>query len=98
MQGDWPSRGRTQHLLPTSTVFDTLNLSAQLRLPRSWSPAQRSARVEELLTLLRLERQRDTLVGTANEFIRGERGAQPDLTDRLTDSHGHPAPPPGRPA
>ena len=31
------------HLMPTSTVFDTLNLSAQLRLPRSWSAERKAA-------------------------------------------------------
>ena len=64
------------HLMPTSTVFDTLNLSAQLRLPRSWSDERKSARVEELLQLFRLEKHRDTLVGSADEMIRGISGGE----------------------
>ena len=53
------------NLLPTATVFDTLNLSAQLRLPRSWSAERKGDRVEELLTMFRLTKQRETLVGSA---------------------------------
>lgn len=57
------------HLMPTSTVFDTLNLSAQLRLPRSWSAERKAARVEELLRLFRLEKHRDTLVGSVRKTL-----------------------------
>jgi ABC-type multidrug transport system ATPase subunit len=64
------------HLMPTSTVFDTLNLSAQLRLPRSWSYERKTARVEELLQLFRLDKHRDTLVGSADEMIRGISGGE----------------------
>lgn len=64
------------HLMPTSTVFDTLNLSAQLRLPRSWSYERKAARVEELLKLFRLDKHRDTLVGSADEMIRGISGGE----------------------
>ena len=64
------------HLMPTSTVFDTLNLSAQLRLPRSWSYERKTARVEELLQVFRLDKHRETLVGSADEMIRGISGGE----------------------
>ena len=64
------------NLLPTATVFDTLNLSAQLRLPRSWSAQRKGDRVEELLKDFRLTKQRETLVGSADEMVRGISGGE----------------------
>ena len=78
------------HLMPTSTVFDTLNLSAQLRLPRSWSAERKSARVEELLRLFRLEKHRDTLVGSVRKtpFVCAILNAKPIILPRQArDKH-----------
>ncbi len=71
--------------MPTSTVFDTLNLSAQLRLPGSWTLQQKVARVTELLQMFRLEPHRDTLVGSADEIIRGISGGE----RKVSTSTGH---------
>ena len=46
------------------TVRETLSISAALRLPRSWTKAQKAARVEDLLRELDLSKAADTMVGS----------------------------------
>ena len=46
------------------TVRETLSISASLRLPRTWSRAQKMARVDDLLRDLDLAKAADTMVGS----------------------------------
>lgn len=46
------------------TVRETLAISASLRLPRTWTKAQKTARVDELLRDLDLAKASDTMVGS----------------------------------
>jgi len=50
-------------LFETLTVHETLAFAAELRLPRSTTPAQRAARVEGVVAALGLAKCRDTIVG-----------------------------------
>uniref|UniRef100_H0UTE5 ATP-binding cassette sub-family G member 8 n=1 Tax=Cavia porcellus TaxID=10141 RepID=H0UTE5_CAVPO len=61
-------------LLPHLTVRETLAFIAQLRLPRSFSQAQRDKRVEEVIAELRLRQCADTRVG--NAYVRGVSGGE----------------------
>lgn len=56
------------------TTYETLYFAALLRLPRSWSRADKLARVEMVLAGLGLERCRDTIIG--NHMMRGVSGGE----------------------
>ncbi|KXZ52591.1 hypothetical protein GPECTOR_9g636 [Gonium pectorale] len=56
------------------TVYETLYFAALLRLPRSWSRADKLARVEMVVAGLGLERCRDTIIGSA--MMRGVSGGE----------------------
>ncbi|XP_007537319.1 ATP-binding cassette sub-family G member 8 isoform X2 [Erinaceus europaeus] len=66
-------RGHDQ-LLPHLTVRETLAFVAQLRLPRTFTQAQRDKRVEEVIAELRLRPCADTRVG--NSYVRGVSGGE----------------------
>ncbi|XP_008056300.1 ATP-binding cassette sub-family G member 8 [Carlito syrichta] len=61
-------------LLPNLTVRETLAFIAQMRLPRSFSQAQRNKRVEDVIAELRLRQCADTRVG--NTYLRGVSGGE----------------------
>ncbi|XP_010609797.1 ATP-binding cassette sub-family G member 8 isoform X1 [Fukomys damarensis] len=61
-------------LLPHLTVRETLAFVAQMRLPRTFSQAQRNQRVEEVIAELRLRQCADTRVG--NAYVRGVSGGE----------------------
>ncbi|XP_069349931.1 ATP-binding cassette sub-family G member 8 isoform X1 [Eulemur rufifrons] len=61
-------------LLPNLTVRETLAFIAQMRLPRSFSQAQRDKRVEDVIAELRLRQCADTRVG--NTYLRGVSGGE----------------------
>ncbi|XP_006839528.1 PREDICTED: ATP-binding cassette sub-family G member 8 [Chrysochloris asiatica] len=61
-------------LLPNLTVRETLAFVAQLRLPRTFSQAQRDKRVDEVVAELRLRQCANTRVG--NEYVRGVSGGE----------------------
>lgn len=50
-------------LLATQTVRETLDFYAEVRLPRSVSPAQKKNRVENIIDALGLEKVRDSRIG-----------------------------------
>ncbi|KAM5252108.1 ATP-binding cassette sub-family G member 8 isoform 3-T3 [Hipposideros larvatus] len=61
-------------LLPNLTVRETLAFVAQLRLPRTFSQAQRDKRVDDVIAELRLRQCADTRVG--NTYVRGVSGGE----------------------
>lgn len=61
-------------LLPNLTVRETLTFIAQMRLPRTFSPAQRDKRVEDVIAELRLRQCANTRVG--NMYVRGVSGGE----------------------
>ncbi|XP_023567018.1 ATP-binding cassette sub-family G member 8 isoform X2 [Octodon degus] len=61
-------------LLPHLTVRETLAFVAQMRLPRSFSQAERNKRVEDVIAELRLRQCADTRVG--NTYVRGVSGGE----------------------
>ncbi|ELK14744.1 ATP-binding cassette sub-family G member 8 [Pteropus alecto] len=61
-------------LLPNLTVRETLAFVAQLRLPRTFSQAQRNKRVDEVIAELRLRQCANTRVG--NAYLRGVSGGE----------------------
>eukprot|EP00074_Homo_sapiens_P074613 XP_011531332.1 ATP-binding cassette sub-family G member 8 isoform X2 [Homo sapiens] len=61
-------------LLPNLTVRETLAFIAQMRLPRTFSQAQRDKRVEDVIAELRLRQCADTRVG--NMYVRGLSGGE----------------------
>ncbi|XP_020943229.1 ATP-binding cassette sub-family G member 8 isoform X2 [Sus scrofa] len=61
-------------LLPNLTVRETLAFVAQLRLPRTFSQAQRDKRVDDVIAELRLRQCANTRVG--NTYIRGVSGGE----------------------
>ncbi|XP_037663118.1 ATP-binding cassette sub-family G member 8 isoform X2 [Choloepus didactylus] len=61
-------------LLPNLTVRETLTFVAQLRLPRTFSQAQRDKRVDDVIAELRLRQCADTRVGNAT--LRGVSGGE----------------------
>ncbi|XP_011940290.1 PREDICTED: ATP-binding cassette sub-family G member 8 isoform X2 [Cercocebus atys] len=61
-------------LLPNLTVRETLAFIAQMRLPRTFSQAQRDKRVEDVIAELRLRQCADTRVG--NTYVRGVSGGE----------------------
>ncbi|XP_073905698.1 ATP-binding cassette sub-family G member 8 isoform X1 [Castor canadensis] len=61
-------------LLPNLTVRETLAFIAQLRLPRTFSQAQRDKRVEDVIAELRLRQCANTRVG--NTYMRGVSGGE----------------------
>ncbi|KAM5292598.1 ATP-binding cassette sub-family G member 8 isoform 2-T2 [Ctenodactylus gundi] len=61
-------------LLPHLTVRETLAFVAQMRLPRTFSQAQRDKRVEDVIAELRLRQCADTRVG--NDYVRGVSGGE----------------------
>ncbi|GIL50151.1 hypothetical protein Vafri_6284 [Volvox africanus] len=56
------------------TVYETLYFAALLRLPRSWSVADKLARVDLVIEGLGLERCRDTIIGS--HMMRGVSGGE----------------------
>ncbi|GIL87008.1 hypothetical protein Vretimale_14202 [Volvox reticuliferus] len=56
------------------TVYETLYFAALLRLPRSWSRADKLARVDLVIEGLGLERCRDTIIGS--HMMRGVSGGE----------------------
>jgi len=66
------------HHMTTDTVYETLMLSAHLRLPSSVSARQRKEMVEDVLRLLELNDVRDRCVGG------GEGGLSPGQLKRVT--------------
>lgn len=61
-------------LLPNLTVRETLAFVAQMRLPRTFSQAQRNKRVEDVIAELRLRQCANTRVG--NTYVRGVSGGE----------------------
>ncbi|XP_004582826.2 ATP-binding cassette sub-family G member 8 [Ochotona princeps] len=61
-------------LLPNLTVRETLTFVAQMRLPRTFSQAQRDKQVEDVIAELRLRQCADTPVG--NIYVRGVSGGE----------------------
>ncbi|XP_051016974.1 ATP-binding cassette sub-family G member 8 isoform X2 [Acomys russatus] len=61
-------------LLPNLTVRETLAFIAQMRLPRTFSQAQRDKRVEDVIAELRLRQCANTRVG--NIYVRGVSGGE----------------------
>ncbi|KAM8787165.1 ATP-binding cassette sub-family G member 8 isoform 3-T3 [Rhynchonycteris naso] len=61
-------------LLPNLTVRETLAFVAQLRLPRTFSQAQRDKRVDDVIAELRLRQCANTRVG--NAYVRGVSGGE----------------------
>ncbi|XP_024408841.2 ATP-binding cassette sub-family G member 8 [Desmodus rotundus] len=61
-------------LLPNLTVRETLAFVAQLRLPRTFSQAQRDKRVDDVIAELRLRQCANTRVG--NTYVRGVSGGE----------------------
>ncbi|XP_007942608.1 ATP-binding cassette sub-family G member 8 [Orycteropus afer afer] len=61
-------------LLPNLTVRETLAFIAQLRLPKTFSQAQRNKRVDDVVAELRLRQCANTRVG--NEYVRGVSGGE----------------------
>ena len=50
--------------VPTMSALETLEFNAQLTLPKAVSPAERSARISEVLHVMGLWRSRDTQART----------------------------------
>ncbi|XP_052602408.1 ATP-binding cassette sub-family G member 8 isoform X1 [Peromyscus californicus insignis] len=65
---------QNDQLLPNLTVRETLAFVAQMRLPRSFSQAQRDKRVEDVIAELRLRQCANTRVG--NTYVRGVSGGE----------------------
>ncbi|XP_006882439.1 PREDICTED: ATP-binding cassette sub-family G member 8 [Elephantulus edwardii] len=61
-------------LLPNLTVRETLTFVARLRLPRTFSQAERDKRVDDVIAELRLRQCANTRVG--NEYLRGVSGGE----------------------
>ena len=55
-------------------MYETLYFAALLRLPRSWSRADKLSRVEMVVEGLGLERCRDTIIGS--HMMRGVSGGE----------------------
>ncbi|KAF5832191.1 hypothetical protein DUNSADRAFT_11998 [Dunaliella salina] len=56
------------------TVYETLFFSAMLRLPRSWPKQKKLDRVEMVMTILGIQKCRDTIIG--NSMMRGVSGGE----------------------
>ncbi|KAL7750113.1 hypothetical protein RI367_004628 [Sorochytrium milnesiophthora] len=54
-------------VLGTMTVQEAIEMSAALRLPSSWTHAQKQGKVEEAIAMLDLDKCRNTPLGTATE-------------------------------
>ncbi|KAL7747979.1 hypothetical protein RI367_006727 [Sorochytrium milnesiophthora] len=54
-------------VLGTMTVQEAIEMSAALRLPSSWTHAQKHGKVEEAIAMLDLDKCRNTPLGTATE-------------------------------
>lgn len=65
---------RHEQLLPNLTVRETLTFTAQLRLPSTFSKAQRDERVNAVIAELRLRQCANTRVG--NAYVRGVSGGE----------------------
>ncbi|KAM6221144.1 ATP-binding cassette sub-family G member 8 [Rhynchocyon petersi] len=61
-------------LLPNLTVRETLAFVARLRLPRTFSQAERDKRVDDVIAELRLRQCANTRVG--NQYLRGVSGGE----------------------
>lgn len=61
-------------LVGSMTVQETLDFTAKLRLPTSYTHEQRAQRVEEVLAAMEIAHTRDTIIGDA--FRKGISGGQ----------------------
>ncbi|KAI9159291.1 hypothetical protein H9P43_008631 [Blastocladiella emersonii ATCC 22665] len=52
-------------VLGTQTVLEAITMSAKLRLPHDMPEAERSRRIKETITMLGLDKCKDSLIGTA---------------------------------
>lgn len=62
--------------LSALTPRETLSYLAELRLPEKWTPAQREARVNDVLELMRLGKAADTKIGDAKVGASGLSGGE----------------------
>jgi ATP-binding cassette subfamily G (WHITE) protein 1 len=75
-------------ILDTMTVREAIGMSAKLRLPDSISAEDKARRVEDLISLLRLEKCADTLVGST--LIKGISGGERKRTALAMEMVTHP--------
>ncbi|KAL7751228.1 hypothetical protein RI367_003434 [Sorochytrium milnesiophthora] len=54
-------------VLGTMTVQEAINMSATLRLPKTFSAAEKDQKVDEIIHMLGLNKCRNTIIGTATE-------------------------------
>ena len=57
------ARAQDDLLFAELTVYETLYFAAMLRLPRSWSRADKLSRVDMVISGLGVEKCRDTIIG-----------------------------------
>ncbi|KAF2072983.1 hypothetical protein CYY_005695 [Polysphondylium violaceum] len=63
-------------LTPSMTVRETLSFYAQLKMPRSVSIEEKNKRVDDVIAEMGLKRCENTVVGTADNKIRGISGGE----------------------
>ena len=61
-------------ILDTMTVREAITMSAKLRLPKEISEKEKTERVEELISMLRLNKAADTIIG--NTTVKGVSGGE----------------------
>ena len=61
-------------ILDTMTVREAIFMAALLRLPQSFTLAQKRVRVDEIISLLHLQKAQDTVVGSA--LLKGISGGE----------------------
>ncbi|EAL71957.1 ABC transporter G family protein [Dictyostelium discoideum AX4] len=67
---------QSDSLMPSLTVRETLNFYAQLKMPRDVPLKEKLQRVQDIIDEMGLNRCADTLVGTADNKIRGISGGE----------------------
>ncbi|KAK5576017.1 hypothetical protein RB653_007155 [Dictyostelium firmibasis] len=67
---------QSDSLMPSLTVRETLNFYAQLKMPRDVPIKEKLQRVQDVIDEMGLNRCADTLVGTADNKIRGISGGE----------------------
>ncbi|KAN0027418.1 hypothetical protein ACTFIU_010367 [Dictyostelium citrinum] len=67
---------QSDSLMPSLTVRETLNFYAQLKMPRDVPLKEKLQRVQDVIDEMGLNRCADTLVGTADNKIRGISGGE----------------------
>ncbi|KAN0043273.1 hypothetical protein ACTA71_010915 [Dictyostelium dimigraforme] len=67
---------QSDSLMPSLTVRETLNFYAQLKMPREVPIKEKLQRVQDVIDEMGLNRCADTLVGTADNKIRGISGGE----------------------